>query len=125
MDNLQYVPHACMWITRSPEHVSGQAKRLQADLQKAVCYLQIQMLGRGRPKKTRAVGGSNLEQSGEFSDELLTVSEIAAALKVPVSWVYDRARRSGSEQIPHFKLGKYLRFRWSIVQAWLENMKRQ
>ena len=61
--------------------------------------------------------------NSEITDELLTVSEVAAALKVPVSWVYERTRRSGTDQIPHFKLGKYLRFRWSTVREWLENLK--
>jgi excisionase family DNA binding protein len=58
----------------------------------------------------------------EIAEELLTVSEVAAALKVPVSWVYERTRRSGTDQIPHFKLGKYLRFRWPAVRQWLESL---
>lgn len=64
-------------------------------------------------------------QNREIAEELLTVSEVAATLKVPVSWVYERARRSGIDQIPHFKLGKYLRFRRSTVREWLENLKQQ
>jgi excisionase family DNA binding protein len=52
-------------------------------------------------------------------DEVMTVSEIAAFLKVPVSWVYERIRRTGIEKIPHVKLGKYLRFSASEVKAWL------
>jgi excisionase family DNA binding protein len=64
-------------------------------------------------------------QNPEIADELLTVSEVAAALKVPVSWVYERTRRSGIDRIPHFKLGKYLRFRWTTVREWLENLKQQ
>jgi excisionase family DNA binding protein len=63
-------------------------------------------------------------ENGEIADELLTVSEVAAVLKVPVSWVYERTRRFGTDQIPHFKLGKYLRFRWSTVQKWLETLYR-
>jgi len=65
-----------------------------------------------------------MPENGEIVDELLTVSEVATALKVPVSWVYERTRRSGTDQIPHFKLGKYLRFRWSTVQKWLETLNR-
>lgn len=60
----------------------------------------------------------------EIADELLTVSEVAAALKVPVSWVYERTRRSGTDQIPHFKLGKYLRFRWAAVREWLDSLNK-
>jgi len=37
-------------------------------------------------------------ENGEIAEELLTVSEVAAALKVPVSWVYERTRRSGTDQ---------------------------
>jgi excisionase family DNA binding protein len=39
--------------------------------------------------------------------ELLTIDEVAALLKVPKSWIYERARNGA---IPHLKLGKYLRF---------------
>ena len=52
-------------------------------------------------------------------DELMTVSEIAALLKVPVSWVYERTRRPGIEKIPHVKLGKYLRFSVREIKTWL------
>jgi excisionase family DNA binding protein len=64
-------------------------------------------------------------QNPEIAEELLTVAEVAAALKVPVSWVYERTRRAGVDRIPHFKLGKYLRFRWTTVREWLENLKQQ
>jgi excisionase family DNA binding protein len=58
-----------------------------------------------------------------IENKLLTVSEVAAELQVPVSWVYERTRRNGVDRIPHIKLGKYLRFRWSSVLEWLEGMK--
>ncbi len=58
-----------------------------------------------------------------FENELLTVSEIAQALKVPVSWIYERSRRRGSERIPHIKLGKYLRFEITAVQNWLTGLR--
>ena len=59
----------------------------------------------------------------DFENELLTVSEIAQALKVPVSWIYERSRRRGSESIPHIKLGKYLRFEMTAVQNWLTGLR--
>jgi excisionase family DNA binding protein len=52
-------------------------------------------------------------------DGLLTVQEVAEILRVPVSWVYERTRRRGNEQLPHIKLGKYLRFRRTDVLGWL------
>lgn len=57
------------------------------------------------------------------TEELLTVHEIAAILKVPVSWVYERTRRRGIERLPHVKLGKYLRFRMPEIQEWLEQYR--
>lgn len=58
-----------------------------------------------------------------FESELLTVSEIAQTLKVPVSWIYERSRRRGPERIPHIKLGKYLRFEITAVQNWLTGLR--
>jgi excisionase family DNA binding protein len=65
-----------------------------------------------------------MANSNHFEHELLTVPEIASALKVPLSWVYERTRRSGSDRIPHIKLGKYLRFRWAAVRQWLDTLNR-
>jgi excisionase family DNA binding protein len=58
-----------------------------------------------------------------FDSQLMTVSEIAEALRVPESWVYERTRRRGSERMPHIKLGKYLRFEVADVRSWLETMR--
>jgi len=58
-------------------------------------------------------------------DELMTVSEIAAFLKVPVSWVYERTRRRGIERLPHVRLGKYLRFSMREIQEWLKKQYRE
>jgi len=43
--------------------------------------------------------------------------------KVPISWVYERTRRRGTEQLPHMKIGKYLRFRKEDVLGWLDEYK--
>ena len=64
-----------------------------------------------------------MENIDHQSAQLLTVSEIAQTLKVPISWVYERTRRRGYERIPHFKLGKYLRFEITTVSEWLNHMK--
>ncbi len=47
--------------------------------------------------------------------ELLTVGEVAARLRVKVSWVYGHAEGLGA-----YRLGKYLRFRWDRVLDRLE-----
>lgn len=59
----------------------------------------------------------------EWNCELLTISEIAHVLHVPVSWVYERTRRRGRDRIPHIKLGKYLRFELPVVRTWLDGMR--
>ena len=56
-------------------------------------------------------------------DRILNIVEVAKLLRVPVSWVYERARRRSFDRIPHFKLGKYLRFSEKEVLDWLERIK--
>jgi len=62
-------------------------------------------------------------QRAVCSDELATVTEIAEFLQLPKSWVYERTRRRGIERIPHFKLGKYLRFSKTEVREWVERQR--
>ena len=57
------------------------------------------------------------------SSELLTVDDLAKALKVPKSWLYDRTRRK-KDPIPHIKVGRYPRFQLPQVLAWLESKKK-
>ena len=57
-------------------------------------------------------------------DELLTVDELAAWLKVPPSWIYERTRRRGEGRLPFLKLGKYLRFEEAAVRAYLARQRR-
>jgi predicted DNA-binding transcriptional regulator AlpA len=52
--------------------------------------------------------------------KLLTLKDLAAELRVPVSWVYSRTRQTGPGAIPRIKVGKYLRFELKDVMAWLE-----
>jgi excisionase family DNA binding protein len=52
-------------------------------------------------------------------DKLLTVKELAEALQVPKSWVYDRTRiKEGG--IPRYKVGKYVRFDLGDVLKWIK-----
>ncbi len=55
--------------------------------------------------------------------QIMTVDEAATMLRVPKSWVYERTRRRGAEQIPHIKLGKYLRFERASIRTWVESMR--
>lgn len=55
------------------------------------------------------------------SSEILTVAEVAAILKVPRSSIYEwtRFRTHQRVPLPHRKVGKYLRFLRSEIDAWL------
>ena len=55
--------------------------------------------------------------------ELLTVDDVAALLKVSKSWVYEHTRSRGkprSEQLPHLKVGKYVRFDPRALRAFID-----
>jgi excisionase family DNA binding protein len=67
--------------------------------------------------------GDVRESSRETLDELLTVDDVAALLKVTPSWVYEHTRGRGtpkSDRLPHVKLGKYVRFEARALRAFLE-----
>ena len=56
------------------------------------------------------------------SSEVLTVAEAAALLKVPPSSIYEWTRYRGSHRgtpLPHRKIGKYIRFLRSEIDAWI------
>ena len=62
-------------------------------------------------------------ESSVYNVDLATVAQIAELLQVQKSWVYERTRRRGIERIPHFKLGKYLRFSRSEVFDWVQRQR--
>ena len=49
---------------------------------------------------------------------LLTVDEVAEILRVPKSWVY-----SHQDQLPTVRLGRYVRFRRSEIELFLDQQK--
>jgi excisionase family DNA binding protein len=62
--------------------------------------------------------------SSSRGETLLTVKEVAELLRVPVSWVYDRARSRSADRLPAMRLGKYWRFRVEEIVAWLRRQQR-
>jgi hypothetical protein len=54
--------------------------------------------------------------------ELLDAEQLAARLNVPPSWVRSRSRSRTprEERIPVIRLGRYCRYRWPEVSAWLQ-----
>jgi excisionase family DNA binding protein len=56
-------------------------------------------------------------QKGE-EDAILTPDQLADLLGVSKSWVYEQA---ALKAIPYHKFGKYLRFRRSAIDRWIDS----
>jgi excisionase family DNA binding protein len=56
------------------------------------------------------------------AERLLTTQELADFLRVPLPTLY-KWSYEGTGPVP-LRIGKYLRYRWSDVEAWLELQKR-
>jgi excisionase family DNA binding protein len=52
---------------------------------------------------------------------LVGVREVSRKYDLPTSWLYAKAE---AREIPHLKIGKYVRFRLSEVSAWIEAQRR-
>jgi excisionase family DNA binding protein len=55
-----------------------------------------------------------------MSGALMTATEVAEFLGVPVSWVYEQSRRG---RIPTVTLGRYRRYRRDAVEGWIEELE--
>lgn len=52
--------------------------------------------------------------------DILTPAELAARLKVKKIWVYEQMRPGRKNPLPAMRAGKFLRFSWPAVCAWLQ-----
>jgi predicted DNA-binding transcriptional regulator AlpA len=59
------------------------------------------------------------------AEDILTPEEVAARLKVPPSWVYEKTRARCRNPIPCLRLGRYVRFDWGAVINWLSTASEQ
>jgi excisionase family DNA binding protein len=50
---------------------------------------------------------------------ILTLQEVAARLKTSPRFIYEKTRRRCQDPLPCVRVGRYLRFIWSDVSAWL------
>lgn len=58
------------------------------------------------------------------AEEILTVEDLAARLRLPPGWIYEKCRKGGNHgqaPFPRIKCGRYLRFVWSDVCRWLRD----
>jgi hypothetical protein len=53
---------------------------------------------------------STPDAQANSSARFLDVDGLVRYLGVPKSWIYDRTGPSAPDRIPHFKIGKYVRF---------------
>lgn len=53
-----------------------------------------------------------------MNQNLIGIKEMAEKLDLPVSWFYSRTR---TNEIPHYKIGKYVKFNEFEVWDWLKN----
>jgi excisionase family DNA binding protein len=66
--------------------------------------------------------GVEPERVGERAMEpMLTIQQASELLNVPVGWLYERTRK---QEIPHAKLGKYIRFNRAVLLAWVAAQQR-
>jgi predicted DNA-binding transcriptional regulator AlpA len=56
-----------------------------------------------------------------MSETLIDIKELEKRWQLPRSWLYAQAAKGF---LPHFKCGKYLRFKVSEAEAWLERHRR-
>jgi excisionase family DNA binding protein len=50
---------------------------------------------------------------------ILTLAEVAQRLKVSNRWVYEKTRARCQQPLPVMRIGRYVRFYWPTVSAWL------
>jgi excisionase family DNA binding protein len=75
-----------------------------------------------RKPRPRGTTGTPAVPIISASCEVLTVQETAALLKVPPSSIYEWTRFRGTNRstpLPHRKIGKYIRFLRSEIDAWI------
>ena len=56
--------------------------------------------------------------------QILTLGELAERLKVSERWVYEKTRKRSQNPLPTIRIGRYLRFDWTSVSAWLRQLER-
>lgn len=52
-------------------------------------------------------------------EPILTIQQVAERLQLSPSTVYELTRRRSRHPLPVLRAGKFLRFRWSQIEAWL------
>jgi excisionase family DNA binding protein len=85
-------------------------------------HLNRNVVGQG----ALAAGSAHQDSAERELDQLWTVDEVAALLKVSRSWVYEhtRARTPRVDRLPFLKIGKYVRFQSRAIGDFLAKRSR-
>ncbi len=51
-------------------------------------------------------------------NKLLTPDELSEKLNIPKKWIYEKTNNYAQNPLPHYKVGKYLRFDLGEVLSW-------
>jgi hypothetical protein len=60
-------------------------------------------------------------ESHKRTEKLLTPDEVAILMDVKMSWLMDHVTRI-EPIIPHIRIGKMVRFKWSAVAEWIDSL---
>jgi excisionase family DNA binding protein len=52
--------------------------------------------------------------------EIITAAEVAVLLRMTPAWVYSETRQN---RIPHMRLGRYFRYRRSVIETWMATIE--
>jgi hypothetical protein len=52
--------------------------------------------------------------------DIITPAELSARLKVKPGWVYEQMRPWRKNPLPTLRAGRFLRFSWTAVCAWMQ-----
>jgi predicted DNA-binding transcriptional regulator AlpA len=69
--------------------------------------------------KNKSVATSSPAPQSLNPAEILTLEEVAQRLKTSNRWVYEKTRKRCPAPLPVMRIGRYLRFYWPTVAAWL------
>ncbi len=56
-------------------------------------------------------------------EPILTIGQVAERLQLKPSTVYELTRRRKRHPLPTLRVGKFLRFRWSEIERWLNECR--
>lgn len=64
-----------------------------------------------------------IPQNNPTQFEIIDAAELAQRLRLPLSWIREQTRSRATDQIPHLRFGKYVRFAWQSpeLNAWVKH----